>query len=221
MFIRLVRPLYLWWNFQSRKPSLDYIIYLGSDNSSHFSLKRSDQRRQYYQLSYELRSNLWSLEVLISFTGWKVWVPRLFTEALCRDKDPKDVTQAQAEWGRATTRWRCWPDVAPVFKVATLLQTSISHLWKRTIIFPATFKGDMWVPCRVTYANLMFAFSLLSSSNSWGNLLEKCFRILAAKVVIGWHGECLHAEYMHLTSSSVIFGYQIRPWDAWMTLDSC
>ena len=33
----------------------------------------------------------------------------------------------------------------------TLLITNISHLWKRKIIFPATFKGDMSVPWRVPH----------------------------------------------------------------------
>ena len=32
----------------------------------------------------------------------------------------------------------------------TLLGTNISHLWKRKIIFPATSKGDMLVPWKVT-----------------------------------------------------------------------
>ena len=35
--------------------------------------------------------------------------------------------------------------------MVTLQGTNISHLWKRKIIFPATFKGDVLVPWRVNY----------------------------------------------------------------------
>ena len=35
-------------------------------------------------------------------------------------------------------------------ETCTLRGTDISHLWKRKIIFPATFKGDMLVRWRVT-----------------------------------------------------------------------
>ena len=41
----------------------------------------------------------------------------------------------------------------------TLLGTNISHLWKRNIIFPATFKGDMLVPWRVVSVIIFLTFA--------------------------------------------------------------
>ena len=46
--------------------------------------------------------------------------------------------------------------------LSTPWETNVSHLWKRKIIFPATFKGNMLVPCRVSQLFCQI-FSTLSS----------------------------------------------------------
>ena len=42
----------------------------------------------------------------------------------------------------------------------TLLGTNISHVWKRKIIVPATFEGDMLVPWRVVVKDTDFCIHL-------------------------------------------------------------
>ena len=90
-------------------------------------------------------------------TSCVVLVPRLFAEALCRDKDPKDVTQAQAGFFLANLMGTGFMDQSSTFISGNIscLSTapfySLSSLKKNCSSIPSPILGSLYLSLIILY----------------------------------------------------------------------